>query len=601
MRNIAWHYYQKIANIGFFRAGQVGVKRAYKRLFFYLLSRGWYTVGARCQGAAWESFIDRMSTHNLFYLQKPLHEVSPALYASANRWVAYALKLQSFDCAAPWYTDTRLGTFNVFDRRSWYVAIAIRQHNGFDGGPDIKVPWDLARFQFLPILATAYMGTRDIKYRQALIWFLNDWWRQAPFGRGIHWMNPMEVSLRAINWIVAFEIIKDDLSRDEKNKWAVSLYEHQEYLTYNEEFYDGRTNNHYLSNLVGLIYLNWFFNSFNTRDNRWCIVQLIREIDWQILDDGSSYEGSTAYHQLVTALITHGVLMARESGYAIPDITIKKITSMYLFSAMCTPLHHTVPVMIGDDDSGMVLHPLMRDLIVPFARSLFPALSGDTPPLYFPHFGLSVYKSNKWHITLRHEAYTMRQPSAHFHYDWASITLFYKGVPIIIDPGTYVYTASAAWRNFFRRADMHSGWYVGDVEVPSHDLFSLDMPQRTFKPDAYMYATRQFNQGIGHRRVITNDEGITITDWYEGNDADGMIATWQFIFHPAITLEQRQGDWFVLHNHRPLMRIVSDVPLQVREAWYAPQYGVKVASLALRGRLIGASGRVVTTKYYVLC
>src|SRR3990172_6226950 len=152
MRNRAGHYYHKIANIGVFRAVQVVGKRAYKKAFFYLFSRGWYRPGGKAQGPAWDAFINTMRGGNLFYLQKPSKEVDPALIAFADRWVAYALTLQAFDHRVPWYTDTRWGKWYFFDSHSLYATITIKQNNDLSGGPDIKVPWDLARFQFLPIL-----------------------------------------------------------------------------------------------------------------------------------------------------------------------------------------------------------------------------------------------------------------------------------------------------------------------------------------------------------------------------------------------------------------------------------------------------------------
>ena len=77
-------------------------------------------------------------------------------------------------------------------------------------------------------------------------------------------------------------------------------------------------------------------------------------------------------------------------------------------------------------------------------------LSSSPSNAHFPQFGLSIVKTNNWHITLRHHAYNALQPTGHFHNDIGSITLAVNGIPVIIDPGSFVYTPSAMWRNYFR-------------------------------------------------------------------------------------------------------------------------------------------------------
>ncbi len=52
---------------------------------------------------------------------------------------------------------------------------------------------------------------------------------------------------------------------------------------------------------------------------------------------------------------------------------------------------------------------------------------------YFAHFGLSVIKTDVWHLTLRHHAYNALQPSGHFHNDIGSVTLAVNRIPVIVD------------------------------------------------------------------------------------------------------------------------------------------------------------------------
>lgn len=323
---------------------------------------------------------------------------------------------------------------------------------------DIKVPWELARFQYAPVLAHAYRQTNNTKYLDALKKQIISFLDAAPFLEGIHWSNPMEVAIRATNWIVAYQFMRDELQKDAQfhERLINSLWHHMLFIENNWELYDGRTNNHYLSNLVGYGYLAWFFN--DAKRGKHCWKELQSELAWQIQDDGSSYEGSTFYHGFVTELFVHGFLLAQQMGETITPGMCEKLARMLQFADA------TKNLRVGDDDSGSLLHPglydvreLARNLIsfdTPRIRSALPAVAlgygghgrtsgeGKRTNLFYPHFGLSIINYNQFKISLRHHAYHGRQPSAHFHEDVGSITLSYKRIPILVNPGSYLYTGS---------------------------------------------------------------------------------------------------------------------------------------------------------------
>ena len=174
---------------------------------------------------------------------------------------------------------------------------------------DIRIEWESARFQHAPLLAIAYRKTGDKQYLELLKSHINSWLDQHPYNQGIHWFNAMEVGLRSISWIISIVLLADELKKDAVfyERLIKSLHDHMGYIEHNWEWYDGRTSNHYLSNLVGYAYLCWFFGM--DKKLRWCHAQLSKELDWQVFQEGSSYEGSTRYHVLVTELFIHGFLI----------------------------------------------------------------------------------------------------------------------------------------------------------------------------------------------------------------------------------------------------------------------------------------------------
>ena len=61
------------------------------------------------------------------------------------------------------------------------------RHNG----SDVKVPWELSRLQFLPVLAKAYLLTRKPQYREAAKELFSDWHARNPVGIGVNWTMAM--------------------------------------------------------------------------------------------------------------------------------------------------------------------------------------------------------------------------------------------------------------------------------------------------------------------------------------------------------------------------------------------------------------------------
>jgi hypothetical protein len=61
----------------------------------------------------------------------------------------------------------------------------------------------------------------------------------------------------------------------------------------------------------------------------------------------------------------------------------------------------------------------------------------------------------------------------HGHNDCLSFEAFLAGVPLIADPGSYVYTASFEWRNLFRSTAAHNTPRIDDAEQARLDPAQL--------------------------------------------------------------------------------------------------------------------------------
>jgi len=492
----------------------------------------------------------------------------------------------------PWHDDFRLQALNQdastdFDSSTFYKDIRITPGSGYALVKDIKIPWELSRFQHLLVLGQAYYHTHDELYAQAFKKQIEDWLEQNPYLLGPNWVCPMDVGIRALNWVVAYHYFK--LSRSVDNlfweRFACSLYDHMIYLENNWELYDHKTSNHYTSDLVGYLYLCWFFKDVSGVDKKlaWCHQEILREFDKQVFDEGTDYEGSTRYHILVTELFFHAYLMFQELGLPIPDKMYQKLTKMFSFIAWCDD------IIIGDHDSGKVLYYGITDNIIDAMK----ALEKYHGIKHWQQFGLSIIKTNNLHISLRHHVYNARQPSGHHHNDVASVTLSYKNIPIVVDPGSYTYTASASWRNYFRSIENHSTFFIKNHEpVPiDEQLFVLDIqPQEwAYNQSAVQNLTtshmlyKRFDLQA-HRKIELVEQQIAITDWWQSDQKKEIPTCWNFTFAPGIELEYADGVWFVTHSNQKIMAVrSSDVGFEKVTGFYSPEYGVKQECWQLKG------------------
>jgi len=106
-------------------------------------------------------------------------------------------------------------------------------------GTDIKNPWEISRFQQMPTLGLAYQKTKNEKYTQYFVDQTRDWIKQNPVYFGINWKCPMEVAIRACNWLLAYNLFRNSKLLNKKSKFykifAGSLKEHGDYIFQNLE------------------------------------------------------------------------------------------------------------------------------------------------------------------------------------------------------------------------------------------------------------------------------------------------------------------------------------------------------------------------------
>ena len=198
---------------------------------------------------------------------------------------------------------------------------------GHRPGVDIKAPWELARMQHLPQLALAFGCARagltgflpPARYRDEFRHQVLDFVATNPPRYGVNWRSAMEVAIRAANWLLARDLFLGYGARfdpDFEAAFKRSVQEHGRHIAGNLERTPAWSNNHYLANLTGLIFVAAYLPPSRETARWWRagIEGLAAEIDGQFLADGGHFEASTGYHALAVELVSYALALvcARE-------------------------------------------------------------------------------------------------------------------------------------------------------------------------------------------------------------------------------------------------------------------------------------------------
>jgi hypothetical protein len=283
-----------------------------------------------------------------------------------------------------WHKDFRSGF--EWNANSFYTNIKVAEQ----ADADIKIPRELSRFNHIGLLVLGEKVLGKSGSNEFILQVM-DWISHNKFGHGVNWACAMDVGLRAINWIWGVSLFRDELEHQHEFMKAIkqSLYFHAIHIEHNLEYSPITTGNHYLSNIVGLLYISAFLTEVDESD-RWlifCLQEILSEMRREVYEDGVAHEGSTHYHRLVTELFISASLIIERiplerlrqlsdarlpkgrmpavrkqiikklnltgKGNKLPDDFYKKLFKMAAFTAAITKQNNCVP-QFGDNDSARV-------------------------------------------------------------------------------------------------------------------------------------------------------------------------------------------------------------------------------------------------------
>ncbi len=329
---------------------------------FSLLGSGWVQVrhGIRCAGLEGHQYAMGATVQADGAGRWLETRINPANLPEAR--LIWSLVEDAYT-PIDWHLDFKSGY--RWSEATWYLDVPFAH----EPGVDIKVPWELARMQHLPQLAWAYAFAADgldgfkrpqvytREFRNQVLDFI----ATNPPRFGVNWRSTMDVAIRVANWLVAFDLFRGygaGFDGAFEDVFTRSVFEHRRHIVENLEWHPRFRGNHYLSNIVGLLFTAAYLPC-TPETNAWltfAIRELGNEVAHQFNPDGANFEASTSYHRLAAEMVVYATALV----LGLPQ------EKQAALSERGSLLHR---LRLGSNVDTITLHSQSDDRLTPFSAS----------------------------------------------------------------------------------------------------------------------------------------------------------------------------------------------------------------------------------------
>lgn len=369
--------------------------------------------------------------------------------------------------------------------------------------------------------------------------------------------EPYPTSLRIIN------TIKFLLANDIHNIRIQQLIAEDAYrLTRNLEYH--LLANHLLENAFALYFAGMYLNNPEIKNQG--ITLLKEQLQEQILPDGSHYELSPMYHQLMLFRVLDCIQITKDE--TLKQKLISYASSMLNWLETITFNNGDIPLV---NDAAFNINPNTEE-IIKYAN----VLSIYTSSRY--NIKESGYRKLDFHnMEILVDIGNIRptyQPG-HAHADTFSFVLYKDHKPFIVDTGTSTYSIGER-RSIERSTKAHNTVTVNNKN--SSDVWSGFRVGKRAKSIVLKESAQSISavhNGYFKKHTRTwqwNDNHIEITDHLESNGQGHA----HIHFHPNVKVEKK-GKEKIITNYGEIRFCNSD-SIDIQEYFFAPEFNTLVPS-----------------------
>ena len=421
------------------------------------------------------------------------------------------------------------------------------------GATDIKLIWEPSRFGAVFPLLRAYALTCNNQYAETF-WTLIESWRVAnPPQLGPHWKCGQETSLRLLAWCFGLYGFRNSTASTPERIAVLNamIAAEAERVEANYRYAYFTKSNHGISEAFGLWLVGRLFPEFKAA-KRWHQrgkALLEEEAKRQFYPDGSYLMHSLNYHRSSLHIYLLMMRLAQVNGESLSPVIPQAIRKSVQFFTQLIDLESGAIPATGSNDGTLIL-PLnccafndFRPLIqlgeaLTEHRRLLPTGPWDEDLLWFglvdvpapaatpiqnavasfPDGGTFILRSSTSAAIMR-AAHFIDRPS---HSDQLHVDLWWRGLNIAVDAGTYRYYAPAPWENALAFAAVHNTVTVDHREpMPRVSRFTWTQWHQAHTADhrlkdgfGYWEGVQNFGKDVTHTRTVSqiDPESWLITD-----------------------------------------------------------------------------------------
>ncbi len=408
--------------------------------------------------------------------------------------------------------------------------------NEFDN-MDIKLTWEPARFTWSLALARAYLITPDDTFPEMFWRKLEEFNTSNPVNLGPNWSSAQEVALRAVNWILCLAAFENSPSSTgtRLDRLSRSITHHIERVLPTLNYARAQHNNHLLSEALGLIIGGTFLGNADHRAAGW-VDQGIREFEQAIIEqidnEGNYAQHSTNYHRMMLHLALLYETCLRKSGRKIPQPVMDKLSlATRWLVCQLEPTNGHLP-NLGHNDGTLLLpfgcvdyrdcRPVAQAAAIAFlGKPCLPpgdwnelaawlGLEYDAQNAINPASIVSPAVHKVGNTRCRGSLRGVRFHNRPAHADQLHVEIWWHGINLARDAGTFLYNSPPPWQNGLDRTRVHNTVTIDirDQMARVSRFLWLDQAQATWaktgEPETISAALNNYNRtGISHQRSLT--------------------------------------------------------------------------------------------------
>jgi hypothetical protein len=399
---------------------------------------------------------------------------------------------------------------------------------------DIKFLWEPARFGWAFALGRAYHLTQDEKYAEAFFKHFESFTQANPANLGVHWMNGQEVAIRLMSLVWCAHVFPNQSPNYQS--LITSIHHHASRIPSTLPYARSQNNNHLVTEAAAIYTAGLFLDNPNWRALGW------KWLNWafqnQISGYGEYIQHSANYHRVMLQTALWINLIKRE---AFPTKTSQAIgrSAHWIFSLLDNASGLTPN--LGANDGALIFplgsaafedyRPTVQAAARAFLRTSLHSGVWDEMSLWFGLKAAERVADSSAYLTdnLRGQNSWAYLRASHFksrlsHIDQLHLDLWWRGLNITQDAGTYLYNAPPPWDNPLVSTRVHNTVTVDgrDQMTRAGRFLVLDWASAYSKnlietDENILGRVRAYHRGYGsvkHERTVTvyRDERWLVED-----------------------------------------------------------------------------------------